>query len=837
MGMQRWFQTTKDQFDTDTMNGSAASASYGDGSVELLGLKITYDTFSDLEYTTNPTWTPYFGTWSAANGYLEATTAGTGNRISTPVTFNPSYGYCWEDKFKFETNSGAVYYRFYYMVNNPDPNQVTGTNGYYIEFRGTGTVQFYRQDGSGMASLVTFSWSGDPNWHVSKGCRDASGLWSIYFDGSLKGTKGDTTYTASNFIGFRDDAPTTNHNIYHDNIYMNRTDAPGTATTNPIIYSNGPSGKVSWNALTWSKDITYGTVTVAVQKYASSWVWTGIQVSTSPISLTSLGTTMQVRLVANLTYAGGSPKLLDWEVSWLSAPSPPQNLAASPGNKKITLTWGAPLDDGGSTINAYRLFRGTSPGGERFLIMLSGSTLPCVDYPLKNGVIYYYKVNARNSVGLGSMSNEASGKPAKEPNSPRTLTASPGNSNVTLHWLQPINDGGSPVTFYKIYRSPDGISYAYIDSTSFLTYLNTGLTNGFKYYYKVSAVNAMGEGAQSTAANATPIGPPSYPGGLVASAGLEKVTITWTAPSSNGGANVTSYKIYRGISISVSFYVSVPAIATSYNDTLVTPGTLYYYEMSAVNIAGEGSRGGTSTAIPYTYPSTPRNLVATSGSGSIALTWNASLSDGGRTIFSYDILRGTSPGDDSWYVTVPGGYLSYVDTSVVSGTVYYYHVRAVNDAGYSPISNEANATARGTPSPPTLVSAVGSSKKVTLTWTIPSSNGGSPITSYQIWRGTTPGGETFLISVSGSATSGTDWWATPGVTYYYKVRAVTAAGPGDFSDEMSAMATANAPFSIPPDNGPLFPVFGIVALAILITTAFAMTTRRITPRRASAGAT
>lgn len=839
MGMQRFFQTTKDQFNTDTLGGAAIPASSGDGSVELGGTKITYDTFSDLDYTTNPVWTAVSGTWSAANGYLEASNIGE-NKISTPTTFSPSNSYCWESRFKFESLTGTAWNRWYLMVNYPDPSPYTGTNGYFYELGGTGQFKLNRQDGSSIASIISTSWSQSIAWRTSKACREPNGLWSIYVDGVLKGTVTDTTYTTSNYVAFRDAANTVSENVYHDDIYMNQTELPGSANTDAIVYTNGPSGKVSWNALTWSKDVTYGSVTVAVQKYTSSWVWTGIQGTSSPLSLTSLGTTTQIRLMANLTYAGGSPKLLDWEVSWLSTPTSPQNLVASPGNKKITLTWSAPLDDGGATVNAYRLYRGTSSGGEKFLVMLSGSSLSYVDNPLKNGVMYYYKASARNSNGVSLPSNEASATPAKPPNAPRTLTALPGNSNATLNWWPPNTDGGSPVTLYKVYRSPDGISFAQIDSTSFLTYLNTGLTNGFKYYYKVSAVNAMGEGAQSTAVNATPIGPPSAPLGMGSGYGKTYATIWWSAPSDNGGAAVTSYKIYRGTSAGgETFFLSVSASSLSYTDTLVDAGVTYYYKVSAVNVGGEGPKGSEASAKPYAEPGEPRNLVATSGNSEIVLTWNAPLSDGGYPISSYVIYRGTSSGGEVIYNSVASDTFTFADDGADAGTTYFYYLIAGNTPGeFGPPSSEVNATAKGVPSAPTLVSAIGGSMKVTLAWTSPSSNGGSPITSYQIWRGTTPGGaKSFLISVSGSATSGTDWWVTPGVTYYYMVRAVNAAGPGDFSNEMSAVATASAPLSIPPENGPLFPMFGIVALAILITTMFSMTARRITSRRASAGAT
>ncbi len=85
------------------------------------------------------------------------------------------------------------------------------------------------------------------------------------------------------------------------------------------------------------------------------------------------------------------------------------------------------------------------------------------------------------------------------------LTATAGNTQVVLNWTTPAN-GGSAITNYKIYRStPTNGSYSLLTTLgNVLTYTNTGLTNGTTYYYKVSAVNAIGEGSQSSEASATP---------------------------------------------------------------------------------------------------------------------------------------------------------------------------------------------------------------------------------------------------------------------------------------------------------------------------------------------
>src|SRR5207253_2636891 len=85
--------------------------------------------------------------------------------------------------------------------------------------------------------------------------------------------------------------------------------------------------------------------------------------------------------------------------------------------------------------------------------------LSYTDSPLTNGKTYYYKVTAVNEVGEGPPSNEASATPVSGqtvPSPPRSLSAAAGDARVTLGWLAPSSDGGSPITNYTIYRGTDG---------------------------------------------------------------------------------------------------------------------------------------------------------------------------------------------------------------------------------------------------------------------------------------------------------------------------------------------------------------------------------------------
>jgi len=120
------------------------------------------------------------------------------------------------------------------------------------------------------------------------------------------------------------------------------------------------------------------------------------------------------------------------------------------------------------------------------------------------------------------------------------------------------------------------------------SFVDTGLTNGTTYLYRVTAVNAVGEGAYSNQASVTPQPPPSVPLGLTASPvdQAKGVTLSWAAPASPGG-QVTGYKIYRSKTSGTEiFYLSV-ADVTTYKDTNVKRGTTYYYKVTAVSAGGE----------------------------------------------------------------------------------------------------------------------------------------------------------------------------------------------------------------------------------------------------------
>ena len=503
-------------------------------------------------------------------------------------------------------------------------------------------------------------------------------------------------------------------------------------------------------------------------------------------------------------------------------PSAPQNLQAVGGNGQVTLTWDPPSDDGGAPILLYTIYRGNSSGGESFLITVPLVTT-YIDLTVSNGVTYYYQVSATNAVGEGPLSNEASATPnppATVPGAPQGLGATAGDATIALVWSPPGSDGGSPITNYKIYRgnSSGGESF-FTEIGNILAYLDTGLTNGHTYYYKVSAVNAVGDGPLSNEASATPTAPATKPGAprnLQATPGDGQVTLNWQPPSNDGGSPILLYTIYRGNSSGgESFLITVPLV-TTYTDATVTNGVTYYYKVSATNAIGEGPKSNEASATPSapaTPPGAPQGLSATPGDTTVSLTWSPPSSNGGSPITNYKIYRRTAGGGETLIATI-GNQLSYSDGGLTNGVTYYYKVSAVNNEGEGPKSNEASATPTAPATPPGapqgLVATAGDAT-VTLTWSAPSSNGGSPITNYRIYRSTTGGGETPQATI-GNVLTYSDTAVTNGVTYYYEVSALNNVGEGPRSSEASA--TPIAPTTAPGAPRDLGAVAGDATVAL-----------------------
>ncbi len=195
----------------------------------------------------------------------------------------------------------------------------------------------------------------------------------------------------------------------------------------------------------------------------------------------------------------------------LTAPTIPSSLTATAGVNIVTLSWNVPSDDGGSTITHYNVYRGVESCEYVFLGLAIHTNF--TDTTVTGEKTYYYVVTAVNTIGESIFSIEVNAIPSTiskilptVPSPPRVLSASTGESFIILNWNIPSDDGGSAITYYKIYRGITSGNYRYLGISISTTFNDTLLLGGTTYYYVVTAINGIGESKFSSEINATPTG-------------------------------------------------------------------------------------------------------------------------------------------------------------------------------------------------------------------------------------------------------------------------------------------------------------------------------------------
>jgi hypothetical protein len=238
----------------------------------------------------------------------------------------------------------------------------------------------------------------------------------------------------------------------------------------------------------------------------------------------------------------------------------------------------------------------------------------------------------------------------------------------------------------------------------------------------------------------------------------------------NGTSVLSNFDIYAHVGENAALVEQFIASANSSGQIVIA-----FTQGSADN----PSIAGIEIWTPAAIAAAPTGLTATAGNGQVTLDWNAST---GAT--SYNVYRGTSSGGEGGTPIETGiTGTSYVDSTVTNGTTYYYKVAAVNTGGTSGLSNEASALPKVVPpNAPTSPTAQAGFGSVSLSW-----GASQGATSYNVYRGTTSGGEGSTAYATGiSGTSYTDTNVSAGTTYYYTIVAVDSAGDSVASTEVSA---------------------------------------------------
>ena len=473
----------------------------------------------------------------------------------------------------------------------------------------------------------------------------------------------------------------------------------------------------------------------------------------------------------------------------VTPPSIPGSITATAASsQRVVVTWSPATD--GVGVGSYIVFQGSSSGSLIQAGRTLGTTTSYTSYPLTGGVTYYYGVEAVDTSGNASpMSTIVKVTTPMAPAAPASLVATAAStSRIGLTWTAAAS-GGLPVQYYHVSRGTSASNLLPLAIVAQVSYNDNSLKPSTTYYYGVQASDTGGDlSAMSRVASAVTPAPPGAPTSLVVTAySAKRVGLTWL-PSASGGLPIQNYHVFRGPTPSNLSQVSV-VLQTTYTDTTVSAGATYYYAVQSSDTGMDLSP--MSVAAPVTVPSgpsAPSQLVATPVSTTkISLTWSVPAS-GGLPIQSYRVFRGSTASSLSQVATV--GQAAYTDASGSAATKYYYAVEATDTGGdVSAMSATVWAITLSLPSAPTNLAATAPYKtQVSLTWTAAPS--GMPLSSYTVYRGSSPTSLTSLKVTAATPTSTNDSTVTAGTTYYYGVQAKDTGGN---LSPMSAVVAVTTP--------------------------------------------
>lgn len=398
---------------------------------------------------------------------------------------------------------------------------------------------------------------------------------------------------------------------------------------------------------------------------------------------------------------GGDRELTDRIVALDPRPTPPwaprAPLATEMEGGGMHLTWEPPAYNGDAPILGYRIYRSSPTEDERLVGETSGLTWQ--DTTTRAGGEYVWRITALNSAGESETGVRVGSKAAvTTPGKVASFAAYGSNGEVLLRWLPPLDDGGSNLTGYRVYRN--GLLLRNL-LPSVLELRDADVINGETYAYRVSAVNAKGSGESSDEIRVSPQPVPPPPSSVDAQAQAEgdmnAVTLTWIPPPES----VRRFLVYRATTPGVEglLVANLSQDETVFVDNLVERGRTYYYSVKSTNEIGESPPSDQVAVSLVRKPGAPSEVTAMGVPGAIRVTWQApeDLGDAPESAIRYFVAR------DGRIIRTDIDGLGFTDRTVTPGRQYTYSVSALNPMAGEPSRNVTASALPVSNEPPVAV--------------------------------------------------------------------------------------------------------------------------------------
>ncbi len=314
--------------------------------------------------------------------------------------------------------------------------------------------------------------------------------------------------------------------------------------------------------------------------------------TTSPIVITGLTNATAYTFSMVATNAQGNSAVSSASNSvtpQASAPAAPTIGAATISSSTASVAFTPPVNNGGSAITSYTVT--SIPGG----LTATGPASPISFTGLSAAVAYTFTVTATNAAGTSQPSAASNSVIASSaPSAPSVVTATALSATSASVSFATPSANGSAIKIYTVTPSPATASPTFTGTGSPITV--TGLTTGTPYTFSVTATNDIGTSTASTTTFTPQNQVPDAPTGVQATAGNAQATITFTAPTNNGGATISGYTVTSTPGNFTATGASSPLTVTG-----LINGTAYSFRVSSTNSIGTSFPSGASNiVIPVT---------------------------------------------------------------------------------------------------------------------------------------------------------------------------------------------------------------------------------------------
>ena len=469
---------------------------------------------------------------------------------------------------------------------------------------------------------------------------------------------------------------------------------PAAPTIGAVSVASATSITVNWTAPAGNPSITSYTVTPYSGVTAQT-ATTGLSGSSATITGLTKGTAYTFKVAAVTVSGTGAMSAASAAITPSTAPSNISALAAKPTTTiSVTVSWSAPADNGGLTVN-YKIERSLVSDSSGWVTLVATQTATTyTNNVLVNaqpapvaGTKYWYRVTPFNTptTGVNVLGNTAAAVATNTlPAAPTTLTVtSVDNTTARVTFVAPTGNADKTYTVTP-YVAGVAVAARVVSGASASPVDVPNLTNGTTYTFKVAAVTPYCSSADSVAsANFLMAMVPDQVASVSATPlSATTVRLNWLAAPANNGTALTYYRVESSMNSGSSWTVlsSIVSAAVLTYTAAVTTNVIYQFRVSALNAKGAGATSSvvTSSSLPATPTGTPTVAITGVNTANVTFTCISGL--------SYNIvplLSGTAAQTAIAVGPVTGTSTTVPVTLSNSYGCYKFKVQAINTYGSS----------------------------------------------------------------------------------------------------------------------------------------------------------